>query len=104
MLWYALAFLMSFFLDAAIMGNHLPVIGIVILVIIMILGFRRDCKRNCIRGSWQIYALLIVPTAFVMLCCPIFCTIIAFTIVTLTAVTHLVCQFVDPIRYERGWV
>ena len=103
MVFYVIAFVLSFFIDAAIQfDGRFPIVMAVIFVVMMILGFRRDWKINEVRGSWQFYALLILPTFLVMIIAPYVCTVTGFLIVTAMTITHIVTQHTDRLRFDQA--
>ena len=103
MVFYGIAFILSFFIDAAIQfDGRFPIIMIAIFITMMVLGFRRDWRINEVRGSWQVYALLIIPTFLVMIMAPYVCTVTAFLIATAMTVTHIVTQHTDRLRFDQA--
>jgi len=103
MVFYVIAFILSFFIDAAIQfDNHFPIIMVVIFITLMVMGFRRDWRINEVRGSWQFYALLIVPTFLVMIIAPYLCTVTGFLIVTAMTITHIITQRTDQLRFDQA--
>jgi uncharacterized membrane protein YhaH (DUF805 family) len=103
MVFYGIAFILSFFIDASIeFSGHFPIIMVAIFITLMILGFRRDWRINEVKGSWQVYALFIIPTFLVMIMAPYLCTVTAFLIATTMTITHIITQHTDRLRFDQA--